>query len=303
MFRRMDSYRFGSPQTVLLTAALGVSVLVGCRNTGRQSPVLSPAAAPLYSDASPASTVPPPLLLGTDAQTVSPLPESAQAFRPITPETVSTPNTIFPSVPAPKAETASVEPILQKKIDDLSNKIVELEKKLANKEEELKRSLLPTPIPDAPKPISTTAASPPPKTPPVLPAISVAGVSSAIDGEKVRIQIPDSVLFQPGTMRLTPEGEDALRSIASEIRTRYPQGFLDFEGHTDNLQTDPTNATQKHDVASLKSMVVVQYFVQNLQWKPETISTSGFGSSRPLAENGTPEGRAKNNRIEIVVRP
>ena len=266
--------------TVLLVAALGVSLVVGCRSPGGQPAAAIPETSPL-------------VLLGSDARATEPLPEVAQAFRPITPEPL-------PS----KTEAASVEPVLQKKIDDLNSKVRELEKKLVDteknlseKEAELKHSLLPTPVPVSPK---TASAIPLP--PPVLPTIAIVGVTSVIDGDEVRIRIPDNVLFQPGTMQLTADGEDAIRTISAEVRTKYPNGTLDIEGHTDNLQTDPTNATQKHDLASLKSMVVVQYFIQTLQWKQELIATSARGSGRPIADNGTPEGRDLNNRIEIVVK-
>ena len=283
MFRFNDFYRNAWP--VLLTAALSVSFLAGCRNTGRQ-PVAATPVPPPYSDTQP------PILLGTDATTVSPLPEPAQAFRPITPESIAAPTAL---------PTSTETPILQKKIDDLNTKVAELEKKLAEKDKELQLASAPAPIPSVP-PSWAETPQPLQKVPPVLPTISVANVSSSIDGDNVRIRIPDAVLFQPGTVTLSPNGEDALRSIAAEIRTKYPDATLEFEGHTDSLQTDPMNTMQKHEVAGLKSQVVAQYFLQTMQWKTETIATSGHGSNRPVADNGTPEGRAQNNRIEIVVK-
>ena len=278
MFRFSGFLRDTRQQTALLTVALSVSLLVGCRSTGSRSVANTPT-----------SATPPPLLLGTDAPSAAPLPEAAQAFCPITPETFTT----------PKTGTPTGEPILQKKIDDLNAKVSELEKKLADKDKELKHALQPAPA--APK-TTSAAPLPLPKIPPVLPTINVPGVTAAVDGEKVRIQIPDSVLFLPGTMRLTANGEDALRSIVAEIRTKYPQAALDIEGHTDNLQTDPANSIQKHELASLKSQVVLQYFLQSLQWDPEIVASSGYGPNRPIADNETPEGRALNNRIELSIR-
>ena len=283
MFRFNGFFSGILQRTALLTAAFSGSLLVGCQSA-RQSAVVAPAA-------------PPQVLLGSDP--FSPLPDPVQAFRPITPEPVSVQHAVPPTVPRPQPETTS--PLLQKKVDDLNGKVAELEKKLAEKDEELKLARLPIPIPDTPKPLPISPL-PAPKAPLVLPTIDIKDVSSSADGENVRMQIPDTVLFLPGTMRLTPAGEDALRNIAAEIRTKYPNATLEIEGHTDSLRTDPTNATQKHEVASLKSQVVLQYFLQELQWKPEAVATSGYGSSRPIADDGTPEGRAQNNRIEIVVK-
>ena len=289
MFRLDDSTRNTTRRVILLATVIGVSLFVGCRGAGRQPVAATP--------------ISPPLLLGADSTTSVPLSESAQAFRPIQPET---PDEAAPIIPVLKAETSFNESALQKKIDDLSGKVAELErklaekdKKLAEKDEELKLALLPTDS-EVPKPLSPVSAVPR-KASPVLPLIGVVGVIPEIDGDDVRIRIPDSVLFQPGTMQLSPDGEDAIRNIASEIRTKYPKPALEIEGHTDNLQSDPANVMQKHETASLKAQVVLQYFLQSLQWT-DTISSSGHGSSRPIADNASPEGRAQNNRIEIVVK-
>ena len=287
MFRLDNFTRNTKQRTVLSATVIVVSLIVGCRGSGRQ-PI---AAAPVTAA---------PSFLEADTGANSPPPELVQAFRPIVPESLAVPNG-----DSPKPVTPSVETNLQKKIDDLSGKVVELEKELAEKDrilvekgEELKLALQPTENPEVPKPLSTA----PRKALPALPVIGVAGVVSVIDdNDNVRIRIPDSVLFQPGTMQLTPDGEDAIRNIASEIRTKYPKAALEIEGHTDSLQTDPDNVMQKHDTSSLKSQVVLKYLLLSLQWT-DTISSSGHGFSCPVADNDTPEGRAQNNRIEVLVR-
>ena len=289
MFQLNDFIRNTIRLAVLLAVVVGVSLFVGCRGSGRQ-PV---AAVPVPT---------PPILLGTDTGAVSPLPESAQAFRPILPESLTASDGDRPKSAAP-----SIEPVLQQTIDDLNGKVAELEKKLAEKDEklsekdeELKLALLSTELPEVPKSLASATAAPR-KALPVLPVIGVTGVVSMVDDDSIRIRVPDGILFQPGTMQLTAEGEDAIRNIASEIRTKYPKATLEIEGHTDSLQTDPTDVMQKHEIALLKTQVVIKYFLQSLQWT-ETISSSGHGFSRPIADNGSLEGRAQNNRIEIVVK-
>ncbi|GHT30705.1 hypothetical protein FACS1894214_1070 [Planctomycetales bacterium] len=134
--------------------------------------------------------------------------------------------------------------------------------------------------------------------------LGIAGVVVSTDTAKrqTRIEIPDTVLFTAGSWQINPEAEKHLRKIAGEIRACCPDAVLDIEGHTDNIDRDPANKTQKHDIASFKSMTIMQYFVKSLVWDSSKITSSSYGAGRPVGDNGTPEGRARNNRIEIVVK-
>lgn len=136
-----------------------------------------------------------------------------------------------------------------------------------------------------------------------FPALGIPGVMVTTDQQRsqVRIEITDSVLFTPNTWQLNPGAEESLRKIAAEIRAAYPEALLDIEGHADSIERDPSNKTQKHDITTYKSMLIMQYFVKSLLWDASKIKSSSHGASRPVADNGTPEGRNRNNRIEIVV--
>lgn len=261
-----------------------------------------------------------------------PIPERFSAFRPIQngvalpdPASVSKPDAVSGSPPDDAARNA-----FRHDLDKLQRRIAELEKNLAESEEKVRQSTrtAPTSVPPTesePSPSETArsflqAFSPDgaadsqtdsvsreelarPVPPVPLPAIDIPGVVVSSDGERVRIEIPDTVLFVSGTNQLSPEAEDALRRLVAEIRVNYPEASLEIEGHTDCIVRDPTNTTQKHDAASHKSLIVLQYFVQTLRWDSGKIKSSSFGPSRPVADNGTPDGRARNNRIEIVVSP
>ncbi len=294
-------------RAVFATVAIGVSLLIGCKSTGSQTPLLAPAPGPQFSQNMP-QTAPPPLILGSSEKSETaptPLPASAQAFRPIIPEqyTVQRPvaTTTVQQLPTSGVKTMPAAESLQPKIDALATKVADLEKKLAEKEELYRRSLLPGAASPSPTTVLPSTVSNPP--PPVLPSIGVPGVSSMVEGDKVRISVPDTLLFQSGTLQLGPDAESALRKVVAEIRAKYPNASLSIEGHTDAVQGDPINIVQKHDLAAAKAMVVVQYFVKELLWKPDRIATTSFGAARSIADNESVEGRARNNRIDIVVSP
>jgi len=158
--------------------------------------------------------------------------------------------------------------------------------------------LVDTPLADTPQ-IGQTEV----RTTRRLPIINRGGVNLYTDeSQNVRIEIADRFLFMPNAWQLTAEGEETLRVIAAELRAFDPTSFLDIEGHTDSLMGDPNNPMQKHEISSIKTNVVMNFFVNALRWDAARIGTSSFGRSRPIADNGTPEGRARNNRIEMVIR-
>jgi outer membrane protein OmpA-like peptidoglycan-associated protein len=233
------------------------------------------------------------------------VPEQYAAFRPILPEK------FIPPLPGqelpwnePKPEivvvpsNAALTQIDQTKIDELNRRIAELEIAL-----EEARQIPPPAVLDPP--FVSEIMSEPPKVRPVrsLPIINRQGVNVyANDLQQPHIEVPDEFLFMPNSWQLTAEGEETLRAIAAELRAYDPKSVLDIEGHTDSLMGDPNNPMHKHEISSVKTNVVMDFFVNALRWDVAQIGTSSFGRSRPIADNGTPEGRARNNRIEIVVR-
>jgi OmpA-OmpF porin, OOP family len=68
-------------------------------------------------------------------------------------------------------------------------------------------------------------------------------------------------------------------------------------GHTDNRGSDATNAK----LSSARASAVKTYLVSK-GVKDDLLSTQGFGASKPVADNATSEGRAKNRRIELTAK-
>jgi OOP family OmpA-OmpF porin len=71
-----------------------------------------------------------------------------------------------------------------------------------------------------------------------------------------------------------------------------------IEGHTDSYGGDDLNQKLSEDRAN----AVRQYFIANMNLKAEDVEAVGYGESRPIANNETPEGRARNRRIDIVIQ-
>jgi len=306
MFGVFSVCRFPPSHTVLSAAVLLMTALIalsGCRllspNTPTPPPAPLPAPLPPLTPEiqAPSVYLPPPL---------QEVPESFLVFRPIMPGEFQPPipeqtipvqeprhEPLEPSGTGPEPDEAEPERATAT-TEELNQRIRELETQL----EEATRipppvtleELFEETIPEVP------AAMP-------LPIINRQDVRvTADDSQNVRIEIMDRILFVPNAWQLSAEGEETLRTVAAEIRAYNSSALIDIEGHTDSLMSDPNNPTQKHEVATVKTRAAMDFFVNALRWDAARISTSSFGRSRPLADNGTPEGRARNNRIEIVVR-
>lgn len=121
--------------------------------------------------------------------------------------------------------------------------------------------------------------------------------------EGLQLNVSQDILFPSGSARLGPEGDKVLRTVARRLQQ------LDYavavEGHSDNLPIRGSLAKQypsNWELAGARAASVVRLFVR-AGVDPSRLSAVSRGDTRPVADNGTPEGRALNRRIEIRLRP
>ena len=114
------------------------------------------------------------------------------------------------------------------------------------------------------------------------------------------------LLFPEGGFRLSPAGQAELtNNIVPKLRNLPPNSKIVVYGHTDNLPVGP--ALQQQGIpdnlvlSTRRAADVVNYLIS--QGVPAaSISAKGFGDTRPVASNDTPQGRAQNRRIEITIQ-
>jgi OmpA-OmpF porin, OOP family len=117
------------------------------------------------------------------------------------------------------------------------------------------------------------------------------------DGQQVHAgQAPLAIIrFESSNLALTPQAQADLVNVFN-MMSQKPSMKVEVGGHTDNVG-DP--------VVNLKLSVDRARFVRNYLVKlgipPDRIIVQGYGSTRPLVENGTPEGRAQNRRVEVIM--
>lgn len=134
-------------------------------------------------------------------------------------------------------------------------------------------------------------------SPPLISNISVnAGGKDMYDAlmSAGRIAI-QGVYFDSGSDRVRPESSGQLRQIADMLR-EHGDLKLVIEGHTDNVGDAAANQTLSDKrAAAVKAALTGQYGVDGSR-----LTSRGFGATKPVAPNTTPEGRQQNRRVELV---
>ena len=113
----------------------------------------------------------------------------------------------------------------------------------------------------------------------------------------------DDLLFPEGGYELSAAGQAALSQYAPQLRSVQNVKIVVY-GFTDNLPVGPAlqraGVTDNLDLSSRRAANVAA-FLQSQGVNPSILSAKGFGETHPVAPNDTPQGRAQNRRIEIVL--
>ena len=103
------------------------------------------------------------------------------------------------------------------------------------------------------------------------------------------------IYFDFASDRLRPESTPVLAEIAS-VLTKNAGWKLIINGHTDNVGGDVSNL----ELSRKRAQAVKMALVQSHGIAAARLNTGGYGASRPQATNDTPEGRARNRRVELT---
>ena len=113
---------------------------------------------------------------------------------------------------------------------------------------------------------------------------------------EVRVELPADVLFDFDKAEIRADAAEALAKLASIIAA-YPSGRVELSGHTDDKGSDAYNQRlSERRAAAVKTWLVDRHALDGSR-----IATRGEGESRPVADNGTDEGRQRNRRVEALI--
>ncbi len=116
------------------------------------------------------------------------------------------------------------------------------------------------------------------------------------DGDKVYVALPSGILFDTGKDALKPAAKDSLGKAAGTLKTSETD--IVIQGHTDSTGSDAVNQP-----LSERRAEHVRDFLVSQGVSGGRLTAVGYGSSRPVAPNDTPDNRALNRRVQLEISP
>jgi chemotaxis protein MotB len=119
------------------------------------------------------------------------------------------------------------------------------------------------------------------------------------EAEGLVISLREFGFFDSGSATLKPSAMPALDRIASILAVRTCR--LRIEGHTDNVPIHTAQMASNWELSTARSTELVRLLIQRYHFFPERLSAAGYAEYHPIASNDTPQGRAQNRRVDLVI--
>jgi len=116
------------------------------------------------------------------------------------------------------------------------------------------------------------------------------------------VDLPEKLLFAPGSATLGSHAKDALSPLAS-VLNNYPRVQIYVVGHTDTLKIHTARFQDNWSLSTERANSIVRVLKDNYNVDPARLMAAGRSKYKPAASNDTKEGRALNRRIQIVLNP
>jgi len=129
------------------------------------------------------------------------------------------------------------------------------------------------------------------------------GLSVDVRNGKVYVSLADKLLFPSGSITIDEKGKQALAQFAAVIN-KEPEINIAVEGHTDDKKVINLGQIKDNwDLSVLRATSVARYLTEAGKVEPQRLTATGKSQFQPVDPADTPDARAKNRRIEIVLSP
>ncbi len=115
----------------------------------------------------------------------------------------------------------------------------------------------------------------------------------------VVIRLNDTMLFDPGSAIIKPQAKITLDKIAKTLE-KFRNPIL-IEGHTDSMPIQNERFPSNWELSTARATNIIKYLTKVHSFPPGRLSAVGYGEYMPIEKNTTPQGRAKNRRVDIIV--
>ncbi len=129
--------------------------------------------------------------------------------------------------------------------------------------------------------------------------ISLHTVALHREVEGLVISLREFGFFDSGSATLKPSALPALDRIASILAVRNCR--LRIEGHTDNVPIHTAQMASNWELSAARATELVRLLILRYRFSPARLAAAGYAEYHPIASNDTPQGRAQNRRVDIVI--
>jgi len=165
---------------------------------------------------------------------------------------------------------------------------------------------LQTPPPKPPEPVAKVAEPAPPPPSPMAAIQKELEQSSPdvkldvhLDSRGVVISLPQALLFPPGEDRINADAMETVGAIGDFLR-KIPNN-VSLVGHSDAIPIHNRRFSSNWELASARGLRLLELLSSRYGIDESRLSVQSYGSNDPKSSNDTPDGRASNRRVEIVI--
>jgi chemotaxis protein MotB len=126
-----------------------------------------------------------------------------------------------------------------------------------------------------------------------------ADVSVLMDRSGIFVEIKDAILFDLGSAELKPMGIELIGKLEGIIN-QFDNDLV-VEGHTDNIPIDTPKFPSNWELSAARALSVLRHLEEVHNVEPTRLSARGYGEHDPLVSNDTPENRARNRRVNLLI--
>ena len=129
--------------------------------------------------------------------------------------------------------------------------------------------------------------------------VAPGSIETAITPRGLMIRFADTALFDPGSIEIKDQALPVLDTIAEELsKISNP---VQVEGHTDPTPINTPLFPSNWELSTGRATAIVHYFIEQGGIGPDRMSAAGYAFYHPVAPNDSPENRARNRRVDVIV--
>lgn len=127
-------------------------------------------------------------------------------------------------------------------------------------------------------------------------------VNADLNSFVITLRFQDSALFESGRATIIEQAQPIMDHVITLIsQNDNLVRMVKIEGHTDNMPIRNAQFRDNWDLSISRASNVLRYFLDSGLINEAKISATGFGEHHPVSDNGTPEGRAVNRRVDFLI--